>query len=89
LGTKSDVDSPYYVGFNVKGQQVGLNPNGHKEGLTGGVCFWHVDDIEAHTKALLDAGAVVFQATKDVGDRRLVASVKDQDGNVIGLIQDR
>ena len=88
LGTEPDMDSPYYVAFNVEGQQVGLNPNGHSEGFTGGVCYWHVDDIEAHLSKLLSAGAEVFTAARDVGGGRLVAAVKDWDGNVIGLIQD-
>jgi len=38
-------------------------------------------------KGLLAAGAVEHQAIQDVGGRRLVASVTDADGNVIGLIQ--
>jgi hypothetical protein len=38
-------------------------------------------------KALLDAGAEVHQAVKDVGGGKLIASVKDADGNVIGLLQ--
>ena len=34
-----------------------------------------------------DAGAEVQQEIKDVGGGKLIASVKDADGNVIGLIQ--
>lgn len=37
--------------------------------------------------ALLDADAEAVQAVKDVGGGKLVASVKDADGNMIGLIQ--
>jgi predicted enzyme related to lactoylglutathione lyase len=49
--------------------------------------YWQVDEIERSVKALLDAGAEVQQDVKDLGEGKLIASVKDADGNVIGLIQ--
>jgi predicted enzyme related to lactoylglutathione lyase len=87
LGVKPYVDQPYYVGFAAVGQDVGLDPNGHRNGMTGPVGYWHVDDIEASLSLLLDAGAQPQQAITDVGGGKLVASVKDADGNIIGLIQ--
>lgn len=87
LGVTPYADEPYYVGFNVAGQEVGLDPNGHNQGMTGPVGYWHVDDIRKVLNALLDAGAEAQQAVKDVGGGKLIASVKDADGNVIGLIQ--
>jgi hypothetical protein len=38
-------------------------------------------------KALLEAGAVEQQGVRDVGGGKLTASVRDADGNVIGLLQ--
>ena len=87
LGVEPDMDEAYYVGFNVGGQDIGLDPNGHNLGMTGPVGYWHVDDIEKSLKALLDSGAEVHQQVKDVGGGKLIASVKDADGNGIGLIQ--
>ena len=55
--------------------------------MPGPVGYWHVDNIEASAKLLLDAGAQVQEAVSDVGGGKLVASVRDADGNVIGLIQ--
>jgi predicted enzyme related to lactoylglutathione lyase len=55
--------------------------------MTGPVGYLHVDDIEESLKLLLDAGADVQQEVKDVGGGKLIASVKDADGNVIGLMQ--
>jgi predicted enzyme related to lactoylglutathione lyase len=81
------MDEAYYVGFKVAGQDVGLDPHGHSQGMTGPVGYWHVDDIEKSLKALLDTGAEAQQEIKDVGGGKLIASVKDADGNVIGLIQ--
>jgi len=55
--------------------------------MTGPVGYWHVDDIEKSLQLLLDARAEAQQEVKDVGGGKLVASVKDADGNVLGLIQ--
>ena len=87
LGVEPDMDEPYYVGFSVGGQHIGLDPNGHQNGMTGPVGYWHVDSIHQSIKVLLAAGAVEHQPIQDVGGHRLVASVIDADGNVIGLIQ--
>ena len=84
LGVEPYADAPYYVGFKVDNQDIGLDPNGHKEGVTA---YYHVDDIENSLKALVDAGAKIIQEIKDVGDGRLIASVKDENDNIIGLVQ--
>jgi predicted enzyme related to lactoylglutathione lyase len=85
LGVEPYADSAYYVGFKVGSQDIGLDPNGHKEGMTA---YYHVDDIKKSLTSLVDAGAKTVQEIKDVGGGRLIASVKDADGNIIGLIQD-
>jgi predicted enzyme related to lactoylglutathione lyase len=87
LGAAPIMDEPYYVQFNIAGQEIGLDPHGHDKGMTGPVGYWQVDDIEASLKGLIDAGAEVQQAPSDVGGGRLIATVKDADGNVIGLMQ--
>ena len=87
LGVAPYMDTVYYVGFRVGDQDVGLDPHGHRQGMTGPVGYWHVEDIKASLNLLLDAGAAVQQAIKDVGGGKLIASVKDADGNIIGLIQ--
>jgi predicted enzyme related to lactoylglutathione lyase len=87
LGVEPYMDEAYYVGFNIEGQDVGLDPQVYSKGMTGPVSYWHVDDIKKSLKALLDAGAEAHQEVKDVGGGKLIASVKDADGNVIGLIQ--
>ena len=81
-------DEVYYVGFKVDGQDVGLDPNGHRQGMTGPVLYWHVDDINESLEALLEAGAETQNPIRNVGGGRLIATVKDPDGNVIGLLQD-
>jgi predicted enzyme related to lactoylglutathione lyase len=86
-GVDPYADQPYYVGFRVGDQEIGLDPNGHKQGLTGPLPYWTVSDIKKSLQSLVDAGAQVQQAVKDVGGGRLIAWVKDADNNLIGLVQ--
>jgi catechol 2,3-dioxygenase-like lactoylglutathione lyase family enzyme len=67
LGVEPPMDEAYYVGFDVHGQHVGLDPHGYRKGMTGPVGHWHVDDIKGRIQAFLDAGAGVEQEPKDVG----------------------
>jgi len=86
LGMEPQADSPYYVGFEAEGQQIGLVPNSD---MTSPVAFWHVADIEGKLAEVTAAGATVKEAPHDVGGGRQVATFTDLDGNVLGLIQDR
>jgi predicted enzyme related to lactoylglutathione lyase len=89
LGAEPTADSSYYVGFDVAGQHIGLVPGGGPQGMTSPVAYWHVPDIEAKLAEVTAAGATVKEAAHDVGGGRLVATVTDPDGNVLGLLQDR
>jgi|SRR4030088_545515 predicted enzyme related to lactoylglutathione lyase len=88
LGVQPQADASYYVGFDAAGQQIGLVPGGGQEGMTSPVAYWHVADIEAKLAEVTAAGASVKDPPRDVGGGRLVATVTDPDGNVLGLLQD-
>jgi len=77
-------DQPYYVGFKIGDQDIGLVPNNPEAGVTA---FYHVDDIKNSLQILVDADAEIIQNIRNVGGGRLIASVKDRDSNIIGLIQ--
>jgi predicted enzyme related to lactoylglutathione lyase len=87
LGVEPYIDQAYYVGFRVGDQEIGLDPNGHNQGMTGPVGYWQVEDINQSLQSLLDAAAQIQQEVKDVGGGRLTARVKDADGNITGLMQ--
>jgi predicted enzyme related to lactoylglutathione lyase len=89
LGVPPQTDSPQYVGFEAAGQQIGLVPGVGAQGMTSPVAYWHVPDIEAKLAEVTAAGATVNDPAHDVGGGRLVATVTDPDGNVLGLLQDR
>ncbi len=84
LGIAPYADAAYYVGFKVGDQDIGLDPNGHKHGMTA---YYEVSDIKQSLQSLVDDGAQVVQAIKDVGAGKLIAAAKDADGNIIGLTQ--
>ena len=86
LGVPPNADASYYVGFDTAGQHIGLVPGGG--GMTSPVAYWHVPDIEAKLAEVTAAGATVKEPARDVGFGRLVATVTDPDGNVLGLLQD-
>jgi predicted enzyme related to lactoylglutathione lyase len=89
LGVPPQADAPYYVGFEADGQHIGLLPGGGPQGMTTPVPYWHVADIEAKLAEVTAAGATLKEPVREVGGGRLVATVTDPDGNVLGLIQDR
>ncbi|HZN75327.1 MAG TPA: VOC family protein [Micromonosporaceae bacterium] len=89
LGMEPQHDAPYYVGYEAEGQHIGLVPNGGPQGMTTPVAYWHVPDIEAKLAEVTAAGGTLNEPVRDVGGGRLVATITDPDGNVLGLLQDR
>jgi predicted enzyme related to lactoylglutathione lyase len=82
-------DQPFYVGFNIAGYELGLDPNFKlgKPGAGGTVAYWRVAQIEPAVRHFISAGATVAAAVQDVGDGIKVATVTDPFGNLIGLIE--
>jgi len=80
-GTKAYFDQPFYVGFELGGYELGIQP-------TPGVAtaLWGVDDIHAALERAVAAGAEVTTPIRDVGDNILVCAFRDPFGNVVGLI---
>lgn len=79
---------PFYVGFNVGGYELGLDPD--INGVTPGsnaIAYWGVADARAAHARLMSLGAREHRPIKDVGEGILVGSVVDPFGNVLGVIQ--
>ncbi|MEV4532280.1 VOC family protein [Asanoa sp. NPDC049518] len=87
LGVEPYADEPYYVGFQVGDQEIGLDPNGHNHGMTGPVGYCHVGDVAGALRQAVDAGWRTRQGVKDVGGGQLAAVVEDSNGNVLGFLQ--
>lgn len=86
--TQPYFDEDFYVGFNIAGYELGLQPddavNNEKRG--GVITYWGVNNIAKQYFRFIDLGAIENEKPENVGGEIMVASVKDPWGNVIGLI---
>lgn len=82
-------DEPFYVGFNIGGYELGLNPDQSvsQAGPGGGVAYWRVAEIERAVHHFAAAGARIVAPVQDVGEGIKVATVADPFGNQIGLLE--
>jgi predicted enzyme related to lactoylglutathione lyase len=87
LGVEPIVDQPYYVGYRLGNQDIGLVPNGFDQRMIGTTAFYQVSDIKENLESIRQSGGQVVQEPRDVGGGKLTASAKDADNNMIGLIQ--
>jgi predicted enzyme related to lactoylglutathione lyase len=88
LGTEPTSDSPYYVGFTIDGQEIGLAPKDPTQADTGVVPYVHVSDIDAALAQFVADGGSVSRPVTAVGPGRRIAVATDRDGNVVGMLQD-
>jgi len=89
LGIAPYFDEPFYVGFNVGGFELGLDPDISRvgPGVGGVVAYGGVQNADQALARLLGLGAAQHAAVQDVGDGIRVAAVKDPFGNVFGIIE--
>lgn len=82
-------DQPFYVGFNIGGYELGLDPNYTlgKPGAGGTVAYWRVEAIEPALQRFVTAGATIASPLQEVGEGIKVSTVADPFGNLIGLIE--
>jgi predicted enzyme related to lactoylglutathione lyase len=86
VGVAPYYDTPYYVGFNVGGFELGIHPEGNPG--PGGVCaYWGTPEVAAELKRLVGLGAKMVSDTQDVGGGIKVATVADPFGNHFGVIE--
>lgn len=86
LDTEPYVDQPYYVGFRPEdGPEIGLDPHGDVN--AGPITYYHVNDVEASIVELTGLGAATERSPRDIGGGALTATMRDADGNLIGLFQ--
>lgn len=81
-------NEPFYVGFNIAGYELGLQPNSTppSEKHDNIYTYWGVDNAHESYNTLLELGATPLEEPHDVGDDIIVAAVKDPWGNALGII---
>ena len=88
LGFGPYFEEPFYVGFNVGGFEMGLDPD--MDGVRPGnntVAYWGVDDCAAVYERLIKSGAKPHSAPQEVGGGIIAAAVIDPFDNIFGIIE--
>ncbi|MCA1690464.1 MAG: VOC family protein [Actinobacteria bacterium] len=86
LGVDPYFDQPFYVGFDVGGYELGLDPD--PDAAAGGPrSYWGVEDAEAALARLFELGAAPYRPVTDVGEGIKVATVVDPAGHLLGIIE--
>ena len=88
LGIAPYFDEPFYVGFNVAGYELGLQPMDSPDEIktTNTTSYWGVQNVQEAYDLLLANGATPFEEPADVGSDIVVATVIDPWGNTFGVI---
>lgn len=87
LGFEPYFDEPFYVGFNVGGYELGLDPNAPARGEGSVTLYWGVENAEQALVRLIELGAREHSPVQNVGGNILVATVLDPFDNVLGIIE--
>lgn len=85
LGRPPSFDQPFYVGFDVDGNELGLDPSADPG--DGPVTYWRVADAEAAFAALVDQGATPHAPITDVGEGIRLGAVRAPGGVLVGVIE--
>lgn len=87
-GKQPYFDQPFYVGFDINGCELGLDPD-MKDVQTGNqaVSYWAVESVDKALQKLLAAKALLVQPKTNVGGPIEVAIVQDPFGNTLGIIE--
>lgn len=87
-GRQPYFDEPFYVGFDIDGYELGLDPDmtGVVSGNTA-VSYWAVASVDAAVEKCTAAGATLVSPAQNVGGSIITAVVQDPWGNAIGLIE--
>jgi predicted enzyme related to lactoylglutathione lyase len=89
LGQQPYFDEPFYVGFDVGGYELGLNPDTSQvqPGAGGAMLYWGVENVDTVFARLLELGATEVEGVTDVGGGIRHAIVRDPFGNLFGVIE--
>jgi predicted enzyme related to lactoylglutathione lyase len=85
LGFEPYFEEEFYVGFNVGGYELGIDPHSSME--DGTQSYWGVDDAVAAAEELIEAGAEIVSELNDVGEGIKTAQFRLPDGNHFGIIE--
>lgn len=86
FGIEPYFDEPYYVGFNIRGYELGLMPSEKGQRTANVIAYWGTEDLDATFERLKKMGATEVDGISDVGGGIRLGVVQDPFGNALGLI---
>lgn len=88
FNAKPYYDTPYYVGFNIGGYELGLHPKEKSDEIDNGcvLTYWGVEDVQKVFQTLIEMGATKHEEPNNVGGDIMLATVYDPWKNIIGII---
>lgn len=86
LSIKPYLDKPYYVGYDLEGFELGLEPKKSTKG-NNVIVYWGVSSIENELKRLIKLGAKENKGIQIVNRTVKIASVIDPFGNIFGIVE--
>lgn len=84
LGYEPYFKEAFYVGFEVDGYELGLDPNASM--ADGPRTYFGVDDTQAAVDHFVERGCTVHEPITNTGGDIVVATVKKPNGQLLGLI---
>lgn len=84
LGFGPYFDEPFYVGFEVAGYELGLDPSANM--ADGPRTYFGVEDVQTAVDELTAQGCMIHEPVTNTGDDIIVATVKKPNGQLLGLI---
>lgn len=86
-GVQPYFDEPFYVGFQINGFELGIDPDMTLiESGNHSCAYWSVDNLERAVTKALALGAELIFPIAHVGGNIQTATLSDPFGNFIGLI---
>ena len=88
FNTKPYFDEPFYIGYNIGGYELGLQPEETPVTVKNEsvLVYWGVNNVNQEYKRLIELGATNHEEPQNVGGEIMVATVKDPWGNILGII---
>jgi hypothetical protein len=84
LGYEPYFDEPFYVGYDVGGYELALDPDG--DPADGPIVYWGVDDAADAEEKLIASGCEPHTPCHEVGGGIKVAVVRNPVGDLVGVI---
>ncbi|MDO8732806.1 MAG: VOC family protein [Actinomycetota bacterium] len=85
LGKEPYFDEPFYVGFDLNGYELGINPGAPID--NGPVTYLRTENIERAFSQFIDNGCTIVGGISAVGEGIRVGELRNPEGFVFGVIE--